>query len=78
LRGDSGLVDDAFGQPREGLEPEEAVVTVFARVARAGRADLLWRLARQSEADSAYARAAALAPTEAERQFLSRGGRGAR
>jgi RNA polymerase sigma-70 factor (ECF subfamily) len=44
----------------------------------ATRADLLWRLARQSEAEMAYARAAALAPTSAERQFLSRGGRGAR
>jgi RNA polymerase sigma-70 factor (ECF subfamily) len=44
----------------------------------ATRADLLWRLGRQSEADAAYARAAALAPTDAERQFLSRGGRGAR
>jgi RNA polymerase sigma-70 factor (ECF subfamily) len=44
----------------------------------ATRADLLWRLGRQSEADSAYARAAALAPTDAEREFLSRGGRAAR
>jgi RNA polymerase sigma-70 factor (ECF subfamily) len=44
----------------------------------ATRADLLWRLGRQSEAEAAYTRAAALAPTEAERQFLSRGGRGAR
>jgi RNA polymerase sigma-70 factor (ECF subfamily) len=44
----------------------------------ATRADLLWRLGRQSEAEAAYARAAALAPTEAEREFLSRGGRSAR
>ena len=44
----------------------------------ATRADLLWRLGRQSEAERAYARAAALAPTDAERQFLSRGGRGSR
>jgi RNA polymerase sigma-70 factor (ECF subfamily) len=44
----------------------------------ATRADLLWRLGRQSEAEAAYARAAALAPTDAEREFLSRGGRGAR
>jgi RNA polymerase sigma-70 factor (ECF subfamily) len=44
----------------------------------ATRADLLWRLGRQSEADAAYARAAALAPTDAEREFLSRGGRGGR
>jgi RNA polymerase sigma-70 factor (ECF subfamily) len=44
----------------------------------ATRADLLWRLGRQSEAETAYTRAAALAPTDAERQFLSRGGRGSR
>ena len=44
----------------------------------ATRADLLWRLGRQSEADAAYTRAAALAPTDAERQFLARGGRGSR
>lgn len=44
----------------------------------ATRADLLWRLGRQCEAETAYARAAALAPTSAERDFLIRGGRGAR
>jgi RNA polymerase sigma-70 factor, ECF subfamily len=44
----------------------------------ATRADLLWRLGRQSEAEIAYTRAAALAPTDAERQFLSRGGRRSR
>jgi RNA polymerase sigma-70 factor (ECF subfamily) len=44
----------------------------------ATRADLLWRLGRQSEAEPAYTRAAALAPTEGERVFLSLGGRGAR
>jgi RNA polymerase sigma-70 factor, ECF subfamily len=41
-------------------------------------ADLLWRLGRQSEAETAYTRAAALAPTDAERQFLSQGGRRSR
>ena len=41
----------------------------------ATRADLLLRLGRKSEADSAYARAAAIAPTDAERDFLRRGGR---
>jgi RNA polymerase sigma-70 factor (ECF subfamily) len=41
----------------------------------ATRADLLRRLDRHPEAAAAYARAAALAPTEAERDFLSRGGR---
>jgi RNA polymerase sigma-70 factor (ECF subfamily) len=41
----------------------------------ATRADLLARLARTTEADDAYQRAAALAPTDAERDFLTRGGR---
>jgi RNA polymerase sigma-70 factor (ECF subfamily) len=44
----------------------------------ATRADLLRRLGCQSEAEAAYARAAALAPTDAERQFLAGGGRGSR
>jgi RNA polymerase sigma-70 factor (ECF subfamily) len=44
----------------------------------ATRADLLWRLGRQSEAEAAYTSAATLAPTDAERQFLARGGRGSR
>jgi RNA polymerase sigma-70 factor (ECF subfamily) len=41
----------------------------------ATRADLLWRLGRNGEARVAYTRAAALAPTSAERDFLERGGR---
>jgi RNA polymerase sigma-70 factor, ECF subfamily len=44
----------------------------------ATRADLLWRLGRHREAAAAYQRAAALAPTEAERDFLRLGGRGSR
>jgi RNA polymerase sigma-70 factor (ECF subfamily) len=44
----------------------------------ATRADLLRRLGRDSEADAAYKRAAALAPTDAERDFLRRGGRASR
>jgi RNA polymerase sigma-70 factor, ECF subfamily len=44
----------------------------------AARADLHGRLAREDEAATEYERAAALAPTEAERDFLRRGGRGAR
>jgi RNA polymerase sigma-70 factor, ECF subfamily len=44
----------------------------------ATRADLLRRLGRDGEAAAAYARAAALAPTEVERDFLRRGGRGSR
>ena len=44
----------------------------------ATRADLLRRLGRTSEAAAAYERAAATAPTNAERDFLRAGGRGAR
>lgn len=41
----------------------------------AARADLLYRLGRSEEAALAFERAAAMAPTDAERQFLKRGGR---
>jgi RNA polymerase sigma-70 factor, ECF subfamily len=44
----------------------------------ATRADLLRRLGRISEAAAAYQRAAAMAPTDAERDFLKLGGRGSR
>jgi RNA polymerase sigma-70 factor (ECF subfamily) len=44
----------------------------------ATRADLLRRLGRNAEAAAVYERAAAMAPTDAERDFLSRGGRGSR
>jgi RNA polymerase sigma-70 factor, ECF subfamily len=44
----------------------------------ATRADLLSRLGRGREAAAEYERAAGLAPTEAERDFLRRGGRAAR
>jgi RNA polymerase sigma-70 factor (ECF subfamily) len=44
----------------------------------ATRADLLQRLGRAREAAAAYKRAADLAPTDAERDFLRRGGRAAR
>ena len=44
----------------------------------ATRADLLRRLGRDSEAAVAYERAAAMAPTDAERDFLRLGGRGSR
>jgi RNA polymerase sigma-70 factor (ECF subfamily) len=43
----------------------------------ATRADLLRRLGRDDEAHTAYQTAATLAPTDAERVFLGRGGRGA-
>jgi RNA polymerase sigma-70 factor (ECF subfamily) len=41
----------------------------------ATRADLLSRLGRDDEASAAYKRAASMAPTAAERDFLKRGGR---
>jgi RNA polymerase sigma-70 factor (ECF subfamily) len=44
----------------------------------ATRADLLRRLGRTSEAAAAYIRAADMAPTIAERDFLTQGGRAAR
>ncbi len=44
----------------------------------ATRADLLRRLGRNGEAAAAYERAAALAPTDAEREFLKQGGRASR
>ena len=44
----------------------------------ATRADLLGRLGRHGEAAAAYQRAAAMAPTEAEREFLRMGGRASR
>jgi RNA polymerase sigma-70 factor, ECF subfamily len=44
----------------------------------ATRADLLRRLGRHREAAAAYQRAAALAPTDAERDFLLVGGRASR
>ena len=44
----------------------------------ATRADLLRRLGRNREAATAYERAAAMAPTDAERDFLKLGGRGSR
>ena len=44
----------------------------------ATRADLLRRLGRHREAEAAYQRAASLAPTDAERDFLRRGGRASR
>ncbi|MFL5954663.1 MAG: RNA polymerase sigma factor [Gaiellaceae bacterium] len=44
----------------------------------ATRADLLRRLNRNSEAAAAYQRAAAMAPTDTEREFFTRGGRTSR
>jgi RNA polymerase sigma-70 factor (ECF subfamily) len=42
----------------------------------ATRADLLRRLGRDSDAATEYERAAAMAPTSVEREFLAKGGRG--
>jgi RNA polymerase sigma-70 factor, ECF subfamily len=44
----------------------------------ATRAGLLRRLGRHREAAAAYQRAATMAPTDAERDFLRRGGRASR
>jgi RNA polymerase sigma-70 factor (ECF subfamily) len=44
----------------------------------ASRADLLRRLGRHREAAAAYRRAAAMAPTDAERDFFRRDGRASR
>jgi len=44
----------------------------------ATRADLLRRLGRTTEAAAAYTRAADMAPTDAEREFLRLGGRASR
>ena len=44
----------------------------------ATRTDLLSRLGRQGEAAAAYERAAVMAPTDAERDFLRLGGRASR
>jgi len=44
----------------------------------ATRADLLRRVGRESEATAAYERAAEMAPTDAERDFLRFGGRASR
>jgi RNA polymerase sigma-70 factor (ECF subfamily) len=55
----------------EALEPDLDAYHAF----HAARADLLWRLGRQAEAMAAFERAAELAPTDAEREFLERGGR---
>ena len=57
----------------EGLEDLDDYYPFYAT-----RADLLGRLGRHREAAAAYQRAAALAPTEAEREFLRLGGRASR
>jgi RNA polymerase sigma-70 factor, ECF subfamily len=57
----------------EGLENLDSYYPFHAT-----RADLHGRLGRHREAAAAYQRAAAMAPTDAERDFLRRGGRASR
>jgi RNA polymerase sigma-70 factor (ECF subfamily) len=61
--------------PADALALVEALDLDNYYLLHATRADLLWRLGRHDEAEAAYARAAAMAPTTAERHFLERGGR---
>jgi len=61
-----------------GLALVEALELVGYHPFHAVRADLLRRLGRDAEAAAEYERAAALAPTDAERDFLRLGGRGSR
>jgi RNA polymerase sigma-70 factor (ECF subfamily) len=55
--------------------PAAALALDSYHLFHANRADLLRRLGRHREAAAAYQRAAALAPTDAERAFLNHGGR---
>jgi RNA polymerase sigma-70 factor (ECF subfamily) len=64
--------------PASALALVEALDLESYHLFHAARADLLRRLGRDGDAAAAYERAAALAPTEAERNFLRLGGRGAR
>jgi RNA polymerase sigma-70 factor (ECF subfamily) len=63
--------------PAAGLALVDALELDAYHPFHAVRADLLRRLGRDAEATIAYERAAALAPTEAERAFLRLGGRAA-
>jgi RNA polymerase sigma-70 factor (ECF subfamily) len=63
--------------PRAALALVEELALDSYYLFHATRADLLRRLGRHGEAAAAYERAAAIAPTEAERNFLVTGGRGA-
>ena len=64
--------------PAAALELVEELALDNYHPFHATRADLLRRLGRLDEATAAYQRAADLAPTNAEREFLSRGGRSLR
>jgi RNA polymerase sigma-70 factor (ECF subfamily) len=64
--------------PAAALERVEELELEGYEPFHAARADLLRRLGRTEEAAGEYERAAALAPTEAEREFLKRGRAGRR
>ena len=64
--------------PAAGLALVEALDLEGYYPFHAARADLLRRLGRPTEAALAYERAASLAPTDAERDFLRLGGRASR
>jgi RNA polymerase sigma-70 factor, ECF subfamily len=64
--------------PAAALELVEELELEGYQPFHATRADLLQRLGRAEEAASEYERAAALAPTKAEREFLRLGGRAGR
>ena len=64
--------------PGAGLELVEKLDLDGYYLFHATRADLLLRLGRDDEAAAAYARAAAQAPTDAEKDFFRRGGRSGR
>jgi RNA polymerase sigma-70 factor, ECF subfamily len=63
--------------PAAGLALVDALELDGYHAFHATRADLLWRLGRPAEAASAYRRASKLSPTDAQREFLSEGGRSA-
>jgi RNA polymerase sigma-70 factor (ECF subfamily) len=62
--------------PAAALELVDALDLQHYYAFHATRADLLRRLGRTPESAAAYQRAAAMSPSEAEREFLTRGGRG--
>ena len=64
--------------PEAGLALVEGLDLDSYYAFHATRADLLRRMGRRREAAAAFERAAALAPTQAERDFLKLGGRAAR
>ncbi len=62
--------------PAAGLEVIDALNLDGYQPLHAARAELLRRLGRHAEAAAEFRRAAALAPTEAERSYLEKAGEG--